>query len=63
MKNIRDYGDVLNVNDVKEILGVGYNTAYKLLQNGEIKNFKIGRERKIPKHCLEEYLKEKISHT
>ena len=64
MKNIRDYGDVLDVEDVKEILGIGYNTTYKLLQSGEIKNFKIGRKIKIPKHCLLEYIdKQTNGHT
>lgn len=50
------YGDVLNPQDVHDILGIGYNKTYELLRTGVIKNFKIGRERKIPKHCLENYI-------
>ena len=51
-----EYGDVLSPKDVHDILGIGYNKAYELLKTGAIKNFKIGRERKIPKHCLENYI-------
>ena len=50
------YGDVLSPKDVHDILGIGYNKTYKLLKTGAIKNFKIGRDRKIPKNCLEDYI-------
>ena len=51
-----EYGNVLSPKDVHDILGIGYNKTYELLKAGAIKNFKIGRERKIPKHCLENYI-------
>ena len=51
-----EYGDVLSPKDVHDILSIGYNKTYELLKTGTIKNFKIGRERKIPKHCLENYI-------
>ena len=51
-----EYGDVLSPKDVHDILGIGYNKTYELLKTGAIKNFKIGREKKIPKHCLENYI-------
>lgn len=51
-----EYGDVLSPKDVHDILGIGYNKTYELLKTGVIKNFKIGRERKVPKHCLENYI-------
>ena len=53
---IDNYGDVLTPQDVKEVLGIGLNKTYELLKSGAIKNFKIGRCRKIPKHCLIEYI-------
>jgi excisionase family DNA binding protein len=55
-----NYGDVLTPKDVHDILGIGYNKTYDLLKSGAIKNFKIGRERKIPKVCLQEYIDEQI---
>ncbi len=51
-----EYGDVLSPKDVHDILSIGYNKTYELLKTGAIKNFKIGRERKISKHCLENYI-------
>lgn len=55
-KLLDEYGDVLTPKDVRDVLGIGLNKTYELLKGGDIKNFKIGRCRKIPKHCLEEYI-------
>lgn len=60
IKRIEDYRDILSPKDVHDILGIGYNKTYELLQNGSIKNFKIGRERKIPKECLLEYIRSMV---
>lgn len=54
--NLDNYGEILSVKDVCEILGIGANNAYKLLAKGEITNFKIGSVRKIPKQCLCDYV-------
>lgn len=51
-----EYGDILTPKDVHNILNIGLNKTYELLKAGAIKNFKIGRARKIPKHCLENYI-------
>ena len=37
------YPDILSVKQLCEILGIGKNTAYRLLQGGEIKSIKLGR--------------------
>lgn len=58
---LEDYGDVLSPKDVHDILGIGFNKTYSLLKTGEIKNFKVGRDRKIPKRCLIEYIDRMIS--
>lgn len=54
--NLDNYGDILNPKDIHDILNIGYNKTYELLKSGAIKNFKVGRTRKIPKHCLEAYI-------
>lgn len=59
MKNksrLDDYGDILTPDDVHDILGIGYNKTYELLRAGTIRNFRIGRCRRIPKTCLVEYM-------
>ena len=50
------YPDVLSVKQLCEILNIGKNTAYKLLQSGEIKNIKIGKVYKIPKKEVRRYI-------
>ena len=50
------YPDVLSVKQLCEVLDIGKNTAYRLLQSGEIKSIKIGKVYKIPKKYLKEFL-------
>ena len=51
-----NYKDAVNRKQLQEILGIGKSLAYKLLQSGEIKSKKVGREYKIPKQYIIEYL-------
>lgn len=55
------YDDVISVKELCEILGIGRNRAYELLQTNQIKGFQMGRPWKIPKVSVEEYLKRKSS--
>lgn len=50
------YNDLLSVADVAEILTIGMNTAYKLLNDQSIKAFRIGHAWRIPKDALIEYI-------
>lgn len=40
----------------KMLGGIGVTLAYKLLKQRKIKSMKIGREYKIPKSCIIQYL-------
>ena len=51
-----DYPDVLAIEDVMEMLGIGKVLAYRLLRGRHIKSVKIGRQYKIAKTHLIEYL-------
>lgn len=51
-----DYPDVITVNQLMEILHIGKNAAYNLLQTGEIKTIRIGRRYIIPKISIIEYI-------
>ncbi len=53
----KNYKDILSVEELCEILSIGKNTAYRLLQSGEIKAKRIGRVYKIPKESVRKYLK------
>ena len=50
------YHDVMTVEEVCDALRIGYNSAYKLLNNGSIKALRNGRSWLIPKACLIEYV-------
>lgn len=52
-----NYPDIVNIEQMKKMLGdIGVTLAYKLLKQGKIKSMKIGREYKIPKFCIIQYL-------
>lgn len=57
---LKNYKDILSVEDLCEILSIGKNTAYRLLKSGEIKSVRIGKVYKIPKECLINYLKKSV---
>ncbi len=53
------YPDIVNIDQMRKMLGgIGVTLAYKLLQQRRIKSIKIGREYKIPKSCIIQYLLE-----
>jgi excisionase family DNA binding protein len=54
---LEKYQDILNVNNVMEILGIGREAVYTLLKTNTIKATKIGRKWKITKEALEEYIR------
>ncbi|MCY8475367.1 MULTISPECIES: helix-turn-helix domain-containing protein [Bacillus subtilis group] len=49
---------ILTVKQVAEILKISEKTARKMLNNGEIKGFKVGREWRISSESFNEYLKQ-----
>ena len=46
----------LRVEDLMSILDVGRNTAYELVRCGTIRSIRIGKQLRIPKDALVEYL-------
>ena len=46
----------LRVEDLMPILGIGRNTAYELGRSKQIFSVKIGRQLRIPKQALIDYL-------
>lgn len=51
-----DTNDIITVEELCELLHIGYNSAYSLLNSGEIKAFKIGRIWKISRLAVEEFI-------
>lgn len=53
-----NYPDVLTFEQLREMLGnIGKTLAYTLLKNNEIESFKMGRNYRILKSKVIEYLK------
>lgn len=50
------YDDVLTVANLQEILGIGRNTVYELLNSGTIPALRIGKQWRIPKDAVLHYL-------
>lgn len=46
----------LKVEDLMPILGIGRNTAYELIRCGKIHSIRIGKQLRIPKQALIDYL-------
>ena len=46
----------LRVEDLMPILGIGRNTAYELVRSGQIRSVRIGRQIRVPKDALADYL-------
>ena len=47
---------VLRVEDLMPILSIGRNSAYALVRSGAIRSVRIGRQLRIPRDALEEFL-------
>ena len=55
-RELRSYSMALTVPEVAEILRVCTKTVYKLIKEGSIPHIKIGREIRVPKGRLIDYL-------
>ena len=53
---LEQYDTLLTISDLREILSIGRNAAYDLLNQGAIPAFRIGRNWKIPKDAVIFYI-------
>lgn len=51
-----DYPDVVDVKQLSQMLNISTKTAYRLLEQKKINHFRIGRDYKIPKVYVVEYM-------
>ncbi len=54
---LKDYPDILTVEEMSKALGVSSKTGYQLLRENKIEHLKVGRAYKIPKAHLLSYLR------
>lgn len=50
--------DILTVDELCDVLRIGKNATYKLINSGKLKCYRINRVWKIPKKSVEEYIEE-----
>lgn len=49
--------DILTLKELQELLHIGKNTALRLVQSGEIKAFRVGKQWRIARENVIRYLK------
>lgn len=56
-KMLQDYPDVLDVEQIRNVLGgISKRTIYKLLKEGKIDSIKVGREYRVTKINMIDFL-------
>ena len=55
--SLDDLPMTLRVEELMPILGIGRNTAYELIRSGQIRSVRIGRQIRIPRDALLEFLR------
>ncbi len=62
--NLNQYPDILTIEDVMDILLIGRNQCYELLNSGRLHGFKVGKRNwKIPRKAILKFLKEETSYS
>lgn len=50
------YDDILTIEEVAELLRIGMTQAYRIVRSGNLKGYKEGKDWKIPKKALINYV-------
>jgi len=53
--------EIVTIKEMMELLNIGKNTAYRLLENGDIKAFRIGNRWKISLKAVYKYISQNIN--
>ena len=59
-KVYRSYDELplaLRVEDLMPLLGIGRNTAYELVRCGQIRSIRVGRQLRIPKDAVIDFIR------
>ena len=60
---LKEYPDILTVNEMSAALGVNPKTGYKLIKENKIQSLKIGNTYRIAKINVLAFLKVNLIHT
>ena len=56
MKMFNNYQDVVTITELAKMLKIGRNTAYELIRCCAIRSVKVGRQIRIPKQAVVDYI-------
>ena len=54
---LKDYPDILTVEEMSKALGISTKTGYRLLRDNKIEHLRLGRTYRIPKANLLTYMR------
>lgn len=54
------YDDILTIEEVAEALKIGTSQAYKIVRSGDLNAYKEGKDWKVPKFALKNYIEKRI---
>ena len=57
-KQLNEYGDIMTVPEICEVLHVGQIKVYELLRSKVIKSVRVGRKYIVPRKALAEFIEE-----
>ena len=55
-RSLDDLPLVLRVEDLMSALDIGRNAAYELVRSGQIRSIRVGRQIRVPKDAVAEFL-------
>lgn len=50
------YADILTPEDCMNILSIGRSTVYQLLRSGQLPSIRVGKQYRISKKCLQDFI-------
>lgn len=53
--------ELMTIEDLRQYLGIGKNTAYDLVKKGRIRAFKAGRGWIVPRPAVEEFIESALN--
>lgn len=51
-----DYNEIITVEELAEILRIGKNSAYKLVNSAEIESFRVNNSHRIQRSAVSDYI-------
>lgn len=55
-RNLENLPLLLTVHDLASVLRIGRNAAYQMVKNGDIQSLHVGRNIRIPRNALVQFL-------